>query len=91
MSLTLLDWRRTVAAMYAAVREGAERDPEATLATFRTGRERLIQEHPQSPIRPENRGAFTGLDGRPGPHSGNAAASNGLLHDEMLGYLNQRY
>ncbi|MGP4083423.1 inositol monophosphatase family protein [Streptomyces sp. KR55] len=36
-------------------------------------------------------GTFTGLDGRPGPHSGNAAASNGLLHDELLGYLNQRY
>ncbi|MDH2392432.1 histidinol-phosphatase [Streptomyces sp. HNM0663] len=35
-------------------------------------------------------GAFTGLDGRRGPHSGNAAASNGLLHDELLGYLNQR-
>ncbi|MGH4034522.1 inositol monophosphatase family protein [Actinomycetota bacterium Odt1-20B] len=36
-------------------------------------------------------GTFTGLDGTPGPHSGNAAASNGLLHDELLGYLNQRY
>ncbi len=36
-------------------------------------------------------GQFSGLDGRPGPHSGNAAASNGLLHDELLGYLNQRY
>ncbi len=33
-------------------------------------------------------GTFTGLDGRPGPHSGNAAASNGLLHDELLRYLN---
>ncbi|MEC4018318.1 histidinol-phosphatase [Streptomyces sp. H27-D2] len=33
-------------------------------------------------------GRFTGLDGRPGPHSGDAAASNGLLHDELLGYLN---
>ncbi|MGW1073263.1 histidinol-phosphatase [Streptomyces sp. NPDC002537] len=32
-------------------------------------------------------GRFTGLDGRPGPHSGDAAASNGLLHDELLGYL----
>ncbi|MBH1935736.1 histidinol-phosphatase [Streptomyces sp. AV19] len=32
-------------------------------------------------------GRFTGLDGRPGPHSGNAVASNGLLHDELLGYL----
>lgn len=36
-------------------------------------------------------GRFTGLDGRPGPHSGNAAASNGLLHDDLLDYLNQRY
>jgi histidinol-phosphatase len=35
-------------------------------------------------------GTFTGLDGRPGPHGGNAAASNGLLHDEMLEYLNRR-
>lgn len=33
----------------------------------------------------ESGGTFTGLDGRPGPHSGNAAASNGLLHDELLG------
>lgn len=32
-------------------------------------------------------GTFTGLDGRPGPHSGNAAASNGLLHEDLLGYL----
>lgn len=35
-------------------------------------------------------GMFTGLDGRPGPHSGNGAASNGLLHEELLGYLNER-
>ena len=62
MSLTLLDWRRTVVAMYAAVREGAERDPDATLAAFRADRERLIREHPQSPIRPEKRAAFEGLD-----------------------------
>jgi histidinol-phosphatase len=32
-------------------------------------------------------GIFTGLDGRRGPHSGNALASNGLLHEEVLGYL----
>jgi histidinol-phosphatase len=32
-------------------------------------------------------GVFTGLDGSPGPHRGNAAASNGLLHDAMLSYL----
>jgi uncharacterized protein (DUF1684 family) len=61
MSLTLLDWRRTVAAMYAAVRAGADHDPEGTLATFREARERLIREHPDSPIRPEKRAAFAGL------------------------------
>jgi histidinol-phosphatase len=32
-------------------------------------------------------GRFTSLDGIPGPYGGNAAASNGLLHEEMLGYL----
>ena len=36
-------------------------------------------------------GRFSGLDGRPGPHSGSAAASNGLLHNDLLDYLNQRY
>ncbi|WP_328968604.1 histidinol-phosphatase [Streptomyces sp. NBC_00239] len=35
-------------------------------------------------------GRFTALDGTDGVHGGNAAASNGLLHDEMLGYLNRR-
>ena len=29
-------------------------------------------------------GRFTGLDGAPGPFSGNAVASNGLLHDQVL-------
>jgi histidinol-phosphatase len=32
-------------------------------------------------------GLFTSLDGAHGPFGGNAAASNGLLHGEMLGYL----
>ncbi|MGP3972864.1 histidinol-phosphatase [Streptomyces sp. 8N114] len=32
-------------------------------------------------------GTFTGLDGNPGPQSGNAAASNGLLHETLLSYL----
>ncbi|MEV6809490.1 histidinol-phosphatase [Streptomyces sp. NPDC051132] len=35
-------------------------------------------------------GTFTGLDGRPGPYGGNAAASNGLLHDELLEHLGSR-
>jgi histidinol-phosphatase len=32
-------------------------------------------------------GRFTSIDGVPGPYGGNAAASNGLLHEELLGYL----
>ncbi|WP_432095041.1 histidinol-phosphatase [Streptomyces sp. bgisy100] len=36
-------------------------------------------------------GSFTSLDGVPGPGGANAAASNGLLHEDLLGYLNQRY
>ncbi|MFX4291218.1 histidinol-phosphatase [Streptomyces bohaiensis] len=32
-------------------------------------------------------GRFTGLDGRDGIHGGNAAASNGLLHEALLGYV----
>jgi histidinol-phosphatase len=32
-------------------------------------------------------GTFTGLDGTRGPHSGNAVASNGLVHEEVLSYL----
>jgi histidinol-phosphatase len=32
-------------------------------------------------------GVYTSLDGRPGPFGGNAAASNGLLHEDLLGYL----
>ncbi|MGE9809411.1 MULTISPECIES: histidinol-phosphatase [unclassified Janibacter] len=32
-------------------------------------------------------GRFTSLDGRPGPWGGNAVATNGLLHDEVLARL----
>lgn len=32
-------------------------------------------------------GRFTSLDGVPGPYGGNAAASNGVLHEDLLGYL----
>lgn len=35
----------------------------------------------------ESGGAFTGLDGSPGPHGGTAVATNGLLHDEVLARL----
>jgi histidinol-phosphatase len=32
-------------------------------------------------------GTFTGLDGAAGPHGGNAVATNGLLHDQVLARL----
>ncbi|CAN5361256.1 histidinol-phosphatase [soil metagenome] len=34
-------------------------------------------------------GAFTNLDGQPGPHGGSAVATNGLLHEEVLRRLIQ--
>lgn len=32
-------------------------------------------------------GTFTGIDGSPGPHGGSALATNGLLHDAVVGRL----
>ncbi|HYO04074.1 MAG TPA: histidinol-phosphatase [Mycobacterium sp.] len=32
-------------------------------------------------------GRFTNMEGSPGPHGGSAVATNGLLHDEVLGRL----
>ncbi len=32
-------------------------------------------------------GRFTGLNGRPGPAQGNAVATNGRLHDQVLGFI----
>ncbi|HJQ00424.1 MAG TPA: histidinol-phosphatase [Jatrophihabitans sp.] len=40
-----------------------------------------------APIVTEAGGRFTGLDGTPGIHQGNAAASNGRLHDALLAAL----
>ena len=46
MSLTLLDWRRRVAAIYAQVR--AERDPQAAHELWVEQRQRLFRDHPDS-------------------------------------------
>jgi uncharacterized protein (DUF1684 family) len=61
MSLTLLDWRRRVAALYAAVRAEAGADPEGALARFRAARDRLFAEHPDLPLPADKRPAFAGL------------------------------
>ena len=61
MSMTLLDWRRHVAAMYADVRASVAEDPAGTLVRFRAERDRLFREHPDSPLAPEAREAFRGV------------------------------
>ncbi len=61
MSMTLLDWRRRVAAMYAAVRATAAQDPVGTVDRFRAERDRLFRDHPDSPLAPGERGGFRGI------------------------------
>jgi uncharacterized protein (DUF1684 family) len=58
-SLTLLDWRRRVFALYAEVR--AADDPRAAHAQWRATRDALFARHPQSPLLPDARAAFSGL------------------------------
>ena len=59
MSLTLLDWRRRVASLYAAAR--AASDPEQGWRTWREGRDELFAGHPDSPLDEAARGSFAGL------------------------------
>jgi uncharacterized protein (DUF1684 family) len=48
--LALADWRRQVSELYAAVR--ATDDPEKAHARWRSGRDALFRDHPQSPLLP---------------------------------------
>ena len=59
MTLTLLDWRRRVAALWTAARSSA--DPEAGWRTWRDGRDELFAHHPDSPLDEGARATFTGL------------------------------
>ena len=61
MSLTLLDWRRCVAGMYAAVRSSREADPAGTLRRFRQAKDRLFRDHPDAPIVAGRVESFEGL------------------------------
>jgi hypothetical protein len=51
--LELAGWRRQVAKLYAAVRQAPT--PQDGHALWRAGRDRLFQEHPQSPLAPDDR------------------------------------
>ena len=57
--LALLDWRRQVFDLYAAVR--AERDPARAHELWRAGRDGLFATHEQSPLLPADRVGFRGL------------------------------
>ncbi|MCW2695268.1 MAG: hypothetical protein JWR62_353 [Modestobacter sp.] len=59
MSLTLLDWRRQVAELYARVR--AAEDPEEGWRTWRAGRDALFAGHPDSPLDEAGRARAGGL------------------------------
>ncbi|MFL5727014.1 MAG: DUF1684 domain-containing protein [Chloroflexota bacterium] len=59
--LTLADWRRAIGTLYADVRRLATEDPAEALAQWRTVRERLYREHPQSPVPLDRRASFRSL------------------------------
>jgi uncharacterized protein len=50
--LELVGWRREVAELYAAVRQASSAQDGHAL--WRAGRDRLFQEHPQSPLAPDD-------------------------------------
>jgi uncharacterized protein (DUF1684 family) len=58
-TLELLDWKRRVFDLYAAVRAT---DPEAGWRLWRETRDELFRSHPQSPLPPERRASFDGLE-----------------------------
>lgn len=59
--LDLLDYRRRVNEMYAAVRSLRERDPRAAHLLWRERRDELFRSHPQSALPASERAAFHGL------------------------------
>jgi uncharacterized protein len=59
--LTLLDWRRRVATLYAGVRGALVTEPKAAHALWRAGRDELFAKHPQSALPEERRAGFRGL------------------------------
>jgi uncharacterized protein len=57
--VTLADWRRQVAEMYASVRH--ESAPEHAWRAFRAARDHLFKTHAQSPLAAQQRAAFVAL------------------------------
>ena len=59
--LTLLDWRRRVAGLYADVRAKLPQDAADAHARWRAGRDELFKSHPQSALPEPERARFRGL------------------------------
>src|ERR1700759_877257 len=57
-ALSLLDWKRTIAALYADAR--AASDKHAAWRRWRHTRERIFREHPESPVPASERGGYSG-------------------------------
>lgn len=58
--LSLADWRRRIADLYAEVRDIASRDPRSGWDHWRTVRIELYRTHPQSPVPVDLRAGFQG-------------------------------
>jgi uncharacterized protein len=58
-AVALLDWRRRVAALYAQVR--AADDARTGHQIWQDGRNRLLRDHPESPIPSDRRAGFDGV------------------------------
>jgi len=58
--ISLAQWRRTIAELYAEVRVIAATDPQRAADVFRAARERLFREHPDSPIPARDRPRWPG-------------------------------
>lgn len=61
MSMALLDWRRSVARMYADVRATSATDSGGALDRFRAARDTLFRDHPETPLAGRDRAGFAGL------------------------------
>src|SRR5688572_14005487 len=59
--LTLADWRRRVAEIYATWRRESASDPRAAWVRWREARDELFRDHPQSPLTSDARARFGGL------------------------------
>jgi hypothetical protein len=59
--LELLDWRRSIGELYAAVRISSQSDPSAAWREFRKKRDEMFKAHAQSPLGEERRGSFAAL------------------------------